>query len=117
MSQHQSLPESSNPESTFGYSKHEKYYLADGVIFLVGQIFVILPSIFFQLISRYPQVEDTLFKVPRDKFIMSEDSVFTTMFRLPQSKDSEGLDDSHPIRLPGVASAEFERLLSFLYPL
>ncbi|KAF8583065.1 hypothetical protein K439DRAFT_1412514 [Ramaria rubella] len=73
---------------------HTRYYLDDGLIFLV---------------------ENTLFKIPR-YMLAQESSVFADMFRLPSGNRSEGKTDSLPIQLLQVAAIDFERLLELLYP-
>ncbi|KAJ7154433.1 hypothetical protein C8R43DRAFT_1001276 [Mycena crocata] len=62
------------------------------------------------------QVEECLFKVPRYHFERSSE-IFATMFSLPTSAESEGLTDQNPIKLEGISSVDFERLLEVLYPL
>lgn len=60
------------------------------------------------------QVEDTLFKVPRSYFEKnSADSLFlVTSLVGPQAQEVPyGLTDQQPLRLDGVAAAEFRCLL------
>ncbi|CAA7260395.1 unnamed protein product [Cyclocybe aegerita] len=57
-------------------------------------------------------VEDVLFKVPKS-YLVSESTVFETMFSLPQNQDEmvEGETDHHPIKLEGVKHDDFKHLL------
>jgi hypothetical protein len=66
--------------------------------------------------SRIVQVEDTLFKVPRQQFLQSP--IFKTTFTLPAGEsNAEGLSDDCPFQLQGVTKAAFESLLQIMYPL
>ncbi|KAJ7133949.1 hypothetical protein C8R43DRAFT_1022665 [Mycena crocata] len=62
------------------------------------------------------QVEECLFKIPRYHFERSSE-IFATMFSLPTSAEGEVLTDQNPIKLEGISSVDFERLLEVLYPL
>ncbi|GJJ12610.1 hypothetical protein Clacol_006853 [Clathrus columnatus] len=76
---------------------HPQYYFEDGIVFLV---------------------ENTYYKVPRRKLCLSS-SVFQDLFSLPpdSSFPAEGESDEHPIILQGISNIDFERLLTYLYPL
>lgn len=69
--------------------------------------------------SRPPaKAEDTLFRVPKDRFEKMSD-VFRTMFTLPSGTDCqqvEGNDDDHPLVLEGVHADNFHQILRLLYP-
>jgi len=58
-----------------------------------------------------------LYKVYRIPFQRSS-PIFETMFSLPQADegDTEGKSDALPIRLDGVAKAEFDALVQILCP-
>ncbi|CAK5282347.1 unnamed protein product [Mycena citricolor] len=60
-------------------------------------------------------VENTLFKVPRYQF-ENKSGVFGTAFSIP-SPDGEGSSDENPVKLEGIASKDFDALLTVLYPL
>ncbi|KAJ6581980.1 hypothetical protein B0H19DRAFT_929537, partial [Mycena capillaripes] len=64
-------------------------------------------------------VEDRLFKVPRYHFERSE--IFADAFMLPKptgaAHTAEGTSDQNPVRLEGISSVDFGRLLKALYPL
>ena len=62
-----------------------------------------------------PQVEDTLFKLPRHLFEESSD-VFRDMFLLPapEGVSPDGCSDEQPLVLEGVRKADFRRLLEAL---
>ncbi|KAJ6564345.1 hypothetical protein B0H19DRAFT_1140844 [Mycena capillaripes] len=62
------------------------------------------------------QVEDRLFKVPRYHFERNSE-IFASIFTLPVTGDVEGGSDQKPIKLEGISSVDFERLLVVLYPL
>ncbi|KAJ7477479.1 hypothetical protein FB451DRAFT_1242560 [Mycena latifolia] len=62
------------------------------------------------------QVEDRLFKVPRYHFERNSE-IFASTFMLPVTDDVEGISDKNPVKLEGVSSVDFERLLVVLYPL
>jgi hypothetical protein len=55
------------------------------------------------------QVEDTLFRVPRQ--IFAESDAFGGMFTMPQEHTPDGSSDEHPLVLEGIATEEF-RLFS-----
>jgi len=60
------------------------------------------------------QVEDALFKVPKNHFATS--SVFATIFTLPPGEnDVEGTEDK-PFVLHGISEIDFESLLKLMYP-
>jgi len=60
------------------------------------------------------QVEDALFKVPKNHFTTS--SVFATIFTLPSGEnDAEGTEDK-PFILHGISEVDFESLLKLMYP-
>jgi len=62
-------------------------------------------------------VENTLFRVHKH-FLRIHSKFFAAMFSLPQpaGQVEEGRSDAHPIKVPGVSSIEFARLLSLFYP-
>ncbi|KAJ7763591.1 hypothetical protein DFH07DRAFT_956402 [Mycena maculata] len=62
------------------------------------------------------QVEHRLFKVPRYQFERNSE-IFAGTFMLPTTGDVEGKSDKNPIKLEGISSVDFERLLAVLYPL
>ncbi|KAJ7763582.1 hypothetical protein DFH07DRAFT_395903 [Mycena maculata] len=62
------------------------------------------------------QVEDNLFKVPRYHFERNSE-IFASTFMLPATHNAEGVSDQNPIKLEGISSIDFERLLAVLYPL
>ncbi|KAJ6618890.1 hypothetical protein B0H10DRAFT_1947289 [Mycena sp. CBHHK59/15] len=64
------------------------------------------------------QVEERIFKVPRYHFEHSSE-IFATTFTLPSGDNGtpEGTSDQNPLRLEGISSVDFERLLQVLYPL
>ncbi|KAJ6548871.1 hypothetical protein B0H19DRAFT_1074677 [Mycena capillaripes] len=62
------------------------------------------------------QVEDYLFKVPRYHFERNSE-IFASTLTLPVTGDVEGGSNQNPIKLDGVSSVDFERLLVVLYPL
>ncbi|KAF5379189.1 hypothetical protein D9615_006037 [Tricholomella constricta] len=63
------------------------------------------------------QVEDCLFKVPRNSF-MQNSPIFRDMVSIPQGSISyvEGSSDSHPLKLD-VNKEDFRQLLKVLFPL
>ncbi|KAJ7625578.1 hypothetical protein FB45DRAFT_921805 [Roridomyces roridus] len=73
--------------------RHTKYYM-ENVIFLV---------------------ENQLFKVPRYRF-ENNSEIFKTAFELPVTDSAEGQSDEDPIKLEGISSVDFERVLGVLYP-
>ncbi|KAJ7509744.1 hypothetical protein B0H11DRAFT_2270119 [Mycena galericulata] len=62
------------------------------------------------------QVENNLFKVPRYHF-ENNSEIFASAFTLPTADDVEGVSDRNPVKLEGISSVDFERLLAALYPL
>ena len=62
------------------------------------------------------KVENQLFKIHKRLLIRSEGSIFTTMFKLPSSSQTEGKTDDAPIILSGDNLKEFESLMRILYP-
>ncbi|KAJ7699021.1 hypothetical protein B0H17DRAFT_854718, partial [Mycena rosella] len=74
--------------------RHEKYYL-DSITF---------------------RVEDSLFKVPRYHFERNSE-IFASAFTLPAAGEIERTTDENPIKLEGIRSIEFQRLLEVMYPL
>ncbi|KAJ7464562.1 hypothetical protein FB451DRAFT_1042344, partial [Mycena latifolia] len=61
--------------------------------------------------------EDRLFKVPRYHFKCSSDEILGNTFLLPTAGKIEGTTDENPIKLEGISSTDFQRLLGVLYPL
>lgn len=63
------------------------------------------------------QVENTLFRVPKDRLASNSD-IFRTMFTLPSGDDcqQEGHDDHNPLILQGIKADEFHQFLRLLYP-
>jgi len=60
------------------------------------------------------QVQNTLFKVPKNHFTAS--SVFATIFTLPPGENEvEGTEDK-PFMLHGISEVDFESLLKLMYP-
>ncbi|TFK24112.1 hypothetical protein FA15DRAFT_669880 [Coprinopsis marcescibilis] len=59
------------------------------------------------------QVEDVLYRVPRDNFIKHSE-IFESMFQLPNSS-KEGTCNESPIILQGYKKSDFESLLKLLY--
>ena len=56
--------------------------------------------------------------VPRYHFERSMEEPFTSMFTLPVPPgEIEGTSDQKPIKLEGISSLDFQRLLEVLYPL
>lgn len=65
---------------------------------------------------RAVQVDNVLFKVPRQEF--AANGVFVGLFELPQAvTNTEGRDDEHPIKLPGITAVDFRRFLKALHPM
>ncbi|KAF7356257.1 hypothetical protein MVEN_00957200 [Mycena venus] len=64
------------------------------------------------------EVEDRLFKVPRNSFERRSE-IFATTFTLPPGDGihAEGQSDENPVVLEGIRSRDFEALLKVLYPL
>ena len=70
-----------------------------------------------RLVSLFQQIENQLFKIPRD-ILTSNSPVFADMFSMPRGEaEFEGQADSKPVHLEQVKSADFERLLVILYPM
>ncbi|KAG2141266.1 hypothetical protein DEU56DRAFT_885326 [Suillus clintonianus] len=66
---------------------------------------------------KLADVEDCLFRVPRD-MLESQSDVFRDLFLLPvQTGKAEGHSDTNPIVLAGVQKAEFQSLMKVLYPM
>jgi hypothetical protein len=87
--------DSRRPRS-IGPIRHAEYYFDDGNLVLL--------------------VENTLYNVHRG-MLKRHSELFFSMLSLPQpSGSSEGLKDSHPVKLQEVSSVDFERLLWILYP-
>ncbi|TFK24113.1 hypothetical protein FA15DRAFT_694653 [Coprinopsis marcescibilis] len=59
------------------------------------------------------QVENVLYKVPRDNFVKHSE-IFESMFQLPNSS-KEGTCNEFPIKLEGYKKSDFESLLKLLY--
>ena len=59
----------------------------------------------------WPQVEVTLFKVPRSYFESSNVFWETYLLGLPDDEISQGVTDQQPLRLDGVDMTEFRCLL------
>jgi hypothetical protein len=66
-----------------------------------------------------PEVEDTVFKVPRCVF--DDSPVFSDMFSVPQRATPgtpvDGSDQSHPVKLEGVKLADFRSFLKVFLPM
>jgi hypothetical protein len=63
-------------------------------------------------------VEDTLYRVPRNRF-EQESEVFRGMFQLPIPIGTiipDGSNNQQPLRLAGVSKEDFEQLLRFMFP-
>ncbi|KAI9459231.1 hypothetical protein BJY52DRAFT_1119075, partial [Lactarius psammicola] len=62
------------------------------------------------------KVEQQIYKIHR-YFLVRESEFFQDLFALPQgdSASVEGVDDEHPICIPGTPTKEFENLLRFFY--
>lgn len=76
-------------------NRHPQYYLGEGVVFRVG---------------------NTYFKIPQKELCLLS-PVFDDLFTLPTSSIVEGVSDECPISLEKVSAIDFERLLTYLYPL
>ncbi|KIJ27773.1 hypothetical protein M422DRAFT_190596, partial [Sphaerobolus stellatus SS14] len=61
-------------------------------------------------------VENTYFKIPRHR-LEGESEVFNDIFSLPVGTEGEGHSDDTPIRLEQVTLVDFERLITYLYPM
>ncbi|KAJ3523531.1 hypothetical protein NMY22_g11399 [Coprinellus aureogranulatus] len=64
------------------------------------------------------KVEDTLFRVPKQRF-MQTSTVFQDMFSVPTGgklSSSEGQSDDNPIRFEKYSAVDFEALLRVLHP-
>jgi hypothetical protein len=53
----------------------------------------------------FAKVENTLFRVP--KTIFDGSSIFEQMFTLPQSGETDGSSNEHPLKLEGISPSEF----------
>ncbi|KAJ7625579.1 hypothetical protein FB45DRAFT_750865 [Roridomyces roridus] len=62
------------------------------------------------------QVEDEIYKVPRYHFEKGSE-IHADAFKLPPTQTAEGQSDESPVKLDGIKSVDFERLLAALYPL
>jgi hypothetical protein len=61
-------------------------------------------------------VEDSLFKVPK-RYFEANSGIFSQIVILPGGdSDVEGTSDERPIRLSAIKKADFETLLSVMYP-
>ncbi|KAK7436524.1 hypothetical protein VKT23_019078 [Stygiomarasmius scandens] len=84
--------------TTVAKKRHPRFYFQDGnVVFLV---------------------ESTIYKIHR-YFFHRDSSIFDAMFSLPipAGQRPEGESEENPICLHGIATQDFDRLLSILYPL
>lgn len=64
-----------------------------------------------------PQVEGTLFKVPRYRFEKGS-GFFKDLFSLPTGDaPAEGSSDENPISVLGIMKVDFARLVEVMYPL
>ncbi|THV06653.1 hypothetical protein K435DRAFT_644623 [Dendrothele bispora CBS 962.96] len=93
-------PPVSQPESPNGIARrrHPRFYFQDGnVVFLV---------------------EYTVYRIHR-YFFQRDSSIFEAMFSLPvpAGERPEGESEDNPIYLHGIATQDFDRMLSILYPL
>lgn len=99
--------------------RHPKFYFDDSLVVIQVRIAVQAPrncaSSRLTIISPLDKVEDTLFKVHKHQLLKSE--TFTDMFKVPRGgyTEQEGASPEHPIVLRGVASADFEALMTVLY--
>jgi len=86
----------------------------DLIVFQASTLFTV-PSLRLTI----HQVEDTLFKVPRQYFVENS-SIFQDMFSIPQvqieGSSPEGLSAEKPLRLDGISQVDFERLIKVIYP-
>ena len=103
------------PTAAVPYTQSPSYYFIH-VTFLVRVLFYSRLVEAGSIIIRV-QVEDTLFRLPRDPFVR-ESAVFRDMFTLPVPEDTtpDGVNDDQPLRLDGVAKKDFEHLLRFMFP-
>jgi len=76
-------------------SRHHHFYFVDGTVVL--------------------RVGNTLFKIHRH-FLATHSPVFEGLFTLNNPSPTEGIDDDHPIVLPGDDPVDFCRLLYIFYP-
>ena len=91
------------------------------VVFQVGH-FLTMAAVVSRLVTPGhaicpPQVEDTLFRVPRHHF-EQQSEVFSAMFQLPVASGTvaDGSSEHQPLQLPGVTKADFEHLLRLMFP-
>lgn len=71
-----------------------------------------------RVLHSRPQVEQTIFEVPRYRFPQHSD-VFRDMFLIPQTEDGGAVDGQRrdrPIVLEGYHAAHFAALVRVLYP-
>ena len=89
-------------------ARHERFYW-ELVTFQASRY---EPASSMMLIVSLGQVDNTLYKVPKQQFVTGS-SFFRDLFQLPQGDGVvEGRDDEHPIHLPGdVTKDEFEILI------
>ena len=104
---------SDEPTNSEAPNRHPEYYFAM-TIFLVSDNYDSDQA-------DWPtgQVENELFKVPRQNFAVQSE-IFSDMFQLPGPADgtpSEGSSDDRPIRLDGIKKSDFIQLLHVMFPL
>ncbi len=97
-------------------SHDEEFYLQD-IIFQVS-ISITLLHLSYNMYLSCLQVENRLFKVPRQIFI-HQSQVFRDMFSLPvpEGTKADGTSDDKPLKLDGIAAVDFIRLLRYLIPI
>lgn len=98
-----------------GWENHEMYYFEDGnVTFLVCRVCFIQPEWY----SYFHQVENTLYRLHRS-FFEQNSEIFADMFTVEpaEGEDPEGTTDDIPITLADQSKDDFDRFLSFIYPL
>jgi hypothetical protein len=86
---------------------------------VIFKVYIFPSSNVHPRLSKFPkQVENTLFKVPRNGFKVPG-TPFEAMFTLPQAETDniEGSSLENPIHLPGVSVDNFRSFLRILYPL
>jgi hypothetical protein len=101
----------------FMANQNAEYYFQDLTV-LIFQVCKCLP---FSAALTFPislQVENELFKVPRQSFIQHSE-VFRNMFSMPipEGTEPDGFSDKKPLVLQGVETHDFIQLLRYLYPL
>ncbi|KAI6154588.1 hypothetical protein BKA82DRAFT_166266 [Pisolithus tinctorius] len=74
--------------------KHPKYWFTDGNIVF--------------------QADDTLFCLHRGALFVHSPTL-EGIFTLPSGVVNDGVDEEHPIKLPGISGGEFEHLVSWMY--